>query len=232
MTLSKILKKVSLVITIAGITFVVFKIVYSISTLGNDVQPSTTMVVEYKQLFPQRYRDSLKNIWNYNSKNRSQISLFEIELQKKFDLTVYKLPTSSYFLIKNVSVIPTKDIGTSVILGVREIVNEGMLFEVTYGMKKPQDANSMYFKYNGRDLKTVIKNDSVFSFSVDFQYFSIIYNNSTNVDIDGATHKNIGRIPMDVMILRRNGSFYLLLLTQDNDSENLAPDLLYKLISN
>jgi len=79
-----------------------------------------------------------------------------------------------------------------------------------------------------------LKNDSVISYHLMCDNFSIRYGEKEPIDIFVARKEEaLGykrRIPMDLLFLKRDSAVYMLIMIPDDPNSAIAPDLLYNVI--
>jgi|GEM_PF-1752150 len=227
----KIRKLVNWFIVLIVCFFVVKKIVQVIISFNEDDFYSESLINEYKNLFPKNEKDKLTVVWNYNSKVRNQISLFDYGSDKKYSITVYKIPMDFKFSLKQIKVEKSKEEKMSS-GSIYNKINEGLLFEINYISGKPVEAKTIKFTYSGDTLRNIVENDSIKAYNLNFETFSIKYNNEKTVDIYGETSKFWNKsLAMNIIFLKRNDALYLLIMTINNNNDILPPDLLYNLIT-
>lgn len=212
--------------------FFVKAIVQIIISFNESDFYSEDLKQEYMNLFSESDQDSLSVVWNYNSKVRNQISLFNYGSQKKYCITIYKIPVVKNFSLNEINLKKTRKEKLST-GNIYTTINEGMLFELNYASGSPPQATNIHFSYSGDSLKNIVENDSMKSYFMNMESFSIRYNKESIVDIFGKTEEFWNkRIALNILFLKRNGSLYLLLMTANHNTDKLPYDLLYKLISN
>lgn len=210
--------------------FVVKAIVQIIISFNESDFYSEDLKKEYMNLFSENNQDSLSVVWNYNSKVRNQISLFDYGNQKKYCITVYKIPIAKDFSLNEINI--EKAHKETLSAGnIYTTINEGLLFELNYVSGSPPQAKSINFSYSGDSLEDIVENDSIKYYSLNAESFSIRYNKENVVDIFGKAEDFWNkRLALNVLFLKRNNSLYLLLMTVNHNTDILPSDLLYNLI--
>jgi len=193
---------------------------------------SKILPLEYLSLATKKYRDSMfVDIVHYSkAKGRNPVAL--VEFDKKYQLYIYKID-----LVKDTSlqkIFFTKAQPSEQEVGITYTFFENNLYDFMTESGTVPKVSAIYFYYDADSINTVIKNDSVISYNVSANDLSVRYAKEQTEDIFMVS-KNSGffglkPISIDILFFKRNGAVYLLTMCADDPNEEIAPDLLYKVI--
>ena len=217
------------------IFFLSYKIKFAFSgnkkALTEHLPSEYSLKKEDSNLISEKYRSSLKVNEVYRSKVRNPISL--VYFGQEYNLIIYKID-----LIKDISL---KFIFNTEIKSVDQstgytysIIGQNIYFNFKYKAGLIQPVSKIFLTLSGDSLQTVCENDSILSYHLLCNNFSIRYAEKGPIDIFvGGKDRSLWTttlIPMDLLLLKRNSAIYLLVMTPNNPKSNISHDLLYDVI--
>ena len=113
--------------------------------------------------------------------------------------------------------------------------NNNLFFNFSYLSGTPPAIFNIKVLMYGDSLTNTVKNDSIVSYHLECNNFSLNYSDDTPIDIFVEGRKkyfglNTERIPIDILFLKRNKMVYLLLMTPENANSYISPDLLPNIV--
>jgi hypothetical protein len=126
---------------------------------------------DYQELFLEDKRSQINSVYTDNSKVRTSVSNFKFN--NDYSLTIFKLPIQKdVSLIKVIKMSQGNAYFTKGIV-YSDVGQEGIVLKCRSGVQKK--LSTLYLKLNGDALKTIVKNDSVVSYALNFRNFSLSY---------------------------------------------------------
>lgn len=166
-------------------------------------------IKEYADLFDSNVQDKLKVQVTCTTRTRNPVTLYSFYTSK---IIVYKI--SSFFkkALNNIHIESSNEEDNSSGI-VYDIVQDNRI-EFKFKSGNPGDIDDVYMGYNAEGLKYLVKNDSSLNISFAMKNFYIKYGPDDKMDLfimfDKSKIQN--EIPVNVQLLKRNHSLYLLIL--------------------
>lgn len=183
---------------------------------------------EYLNLF--RNKKALKCISTITSKHRYLITEFT---DGQFDIQISKLDTMNSLQVSQVlnETFSTTEQSKNIYY-TDYLPNK--IVSINYRLGAKEKIDEVYFTLYGDNTRILKKDDTVAYYYSNFENFSIKYQKEGKIDIYGKAKGNSqgSKAPLEVMFLKRNNNFYLILLTNKIHSSNLDLYALYNLIYN
>jgi hypothetical protein len=224
-----------IIIGLCALGFVVFLVVNMFSEIDKGLAehlPSTyTLRAEDSNLILNRYRGKLKVDEVYHSSVRGPVSF--ISFDKGYKLIIYKIDLAIDSSLKTIFNTEIKSMDRSMGYSY-SIMENNIFFRFEHKAGPTRPVSKIYLTLTGDSLQSVVKNDSVISYHLLCDNFSIRYAENDPIDIFVVGKEKMLAtttvIPMDLLFLKRDGAIYLLIMTPNNPKSTIAPDLLYNVV--
>jgi hypothetical protein len=218
--------------SLAFFTWITIKVVnafHSNEEALEDLLPSTyIMNNEDSNLFSEKYKSSLKVI---EVRQTSERKITMLSVDSNFNLLILKLKLGADTLLTRFAKIAISDSKSGIGYTYHNIENLGYKFQFKSG--QVAIASKIYLTFFGDSIHNVIRNDSIINFRLLCGNISLRYGLNEPADIyitrEEENLKEFSLIPMDVLLLRRNGALYLMILTKQKNIY-IPPLALYNLI--
>jgi hypothetical protein len=157
-----------------------------------------------------------------------------MNFDNKYHLVNYRIPLTKDTSLSDILHINTES-AESTSMGVYTVINNNTFFYFKYRESSIDPASQIYLTLAGDSLQNVVKNDSIISYHILCDNFSIKYSKSEAVDIfvvgkDKAFGTTIV-IPMDLLFLKRDSAVYLIMMIPNDPRLTIQPDLLYNIVT-
>lgn len=227
---------VAIVLGICFLTFLgaaIFNLIVKVrqSSADNPVRTYSIKPGDF-DLVSNKYMSRLQGGVAYQSSNRNPVSFMPFD--KSYYLITYKIDltkNTSWSNILNVtfkSVEPTN-------MDVYTVISENAFYRFEYHDVLTKPVSKIYLTLSGDSLRTVVTNDSIVSYHLLCNNFSIKYNEKEAVDIFViGNEKAFGTttvIPMDLLFLKRDSVVYLMMMTPNDPKSVISSDLLYNVVT-
>ena len=216
--------------------WLVIKIINGISAVNNsmdDILPLTFILSrEDSSLIASSYRSKLQVAKVYHFKGNEPVSI--INFDNKYKLITYKINLITKNSLSDVISSENESVDRSTGYVYSIIENE---IPFRFQIKDPRGlpVSKIYVTLAGDSIKDVIKNDSIYSFHLLCDNFSIRYGPASPVDIFLiGQERGLGFttvIPLDLMFLKRNNAIFLLVMTPMDLKSGIRPELLYNIVA-
>lgn len=217
------------------IIWLIIKIVNGFSendkALNERLPSAYSIAKEDSNLIAKEYIEKMKLIEVYRSNVRNPIAL--ISFDTAYRLIMYKINLSKDASLKSIIRDQIKDVDRST-GKTYNIIDNNLFYRFQYQAGTTKPTSKVYLTLSGDSLKTVIKNDSIFSYHLLCKNFSIRYDENAPIDIFVEGQESFGMtsiIPMDIMLLKRNKIVYLLVMTPNKPTGVISPNLLLNILS-
>lgn len=235
--ITRIIIRISLGLCTLG--FIIFlgnriNIAFSQNRLGlNEQLPASySLSSEDSSLIAINYRRQIKVNQVYKSKLRNPVSL--VYFGKEYQLIIYKIDLFKDISLKNLFHIQIKSMDQSTGISYL-IVDHNLFFNFKYKAGLIPTVSKIFFTLSGDSLQTLSESDSMISYHLLCNNFSLRYSEQGPVDIFVAgKERGLGtttQISMDLLFLNRNHAVYLLIMTPKDSKSTIAPDLLYNIVT-
>lgn len=195
----------------------------------HPVLPSNVRPKDYDSLFTSQVTDKLKLIISYERKGKDTVSNFLYD--NKYHIQVYKLSNTYNHSLKDF-LKETYD-ANELQVGVIYYDNQRSFIKICDKMvvAKEDLPSKVFISLYGNSAHTIIKNDSVADYWLNFKNLSIKYNPNGPQELYAETYKNVaGTIPLEITFFRKSTNLYLI-FTSPKGTDNLPPKTLYSLLS-
>jgi len=216
-----------------GVGIFVIWLVYGIikiitTTNNNPTKVSEDTVAEYINLFPQSIKSQLITRCTYQSRGRSPISLINYG---KYGLTIYKVDTTVDILMDKVVLkLEESNEGSDIVYSKVREPNFKLLYKMDY--IKPK--GKIILALSGDSVLTTNKNDSLISYYMEFNNFSLRYENENIPDIYAETEEMFRlqnkTTSINLMLLKRNKVMYFLMLCPSKKEDKIEKNILYNIL--
>ena len=214
--------------------FLILKVLNGFKKIQNsfseDLPFTYSIPLEDSNLIARKYWSKMKVNKIAHSKERGPVSF--LSFNKEYHLITYRIDLIKDVMLKDIlhASIESVDRTTGTVYTVIDI-NDFCRFQYKASPAKP--VSKIFLTVAGDSLQNV-KNDSIESYHLLCDNFSIRYNENEPIDIFmvgqeialGATT----RIPMDLLFLKRNAAIYLLIMTPNDPKSVIASDLLFNIV--
>lgn len=184
-------------------------------------------------IFLDKYKSNLNHLMTYTSKVRPSTSVFNFN--EKYDVVVFKLPLSKRDRFNLSEIISLKLQKSNRSSGAYHVLNQRN-FKLANRYEKQPEILKIFLKFNGIKLKTIVSNDTVVSYSGNFEDFSLEYKLDGICDIyaekgsEGAIDPFKTDIPVNLLFYRKGNFIYFVILSTLDPNGNLKDDVLYNLV--
>jgi hypothetical protein len=226
--LIRIIQLVIFLLVVGYLSKIIYQFVTSF-TEGNKVSNKPNK--EYISLFSREYRNQIHAHNNYSSKVRYDISSFDFD--KKYSIVIFKLPLSSDFALNKTIVENNADLQDP-----KEDVylNVGQeKFDLKYKSGNPGLVSEIFVALEGGQFDTVIKNDSIASYSFSFNKLSLKYLPDQKADVYANSYNQDlikeNQIPANLLFLKKSKFVYVFIMASSNVKFPIDRSLIYQLIT-
>jgi hypothetical protein len=222
-------KRVILAVIIFGLViYITVGLIYPVIRDSKELLPSSNILPsDYLNLISEKYRDSIEVTETVNSKVRAPVSVFRVN---KFHIAVYKINLTSNEPITNTLHEEFRLIKQSDLTTYRH-VNISANCHLKYKAGGVDSISNIFLSLSGNSIRTLLSTDLIRAYHLDAEGVSIRYGQNARIDIVIETGVGVVSIPMELLLLKKNNTVFLLVLCPDDISKDF-PDLsLYNLIS-
>jgi hypothetical protein len=200
-------------------------------SIAQDLPPSYTLSSEDSTLINKKYINGLRVDEIFRRKGREPVSL--IHFENDYHLIINKIHLSKDMPLKNLIHIKNENVDRSS-LETYSVIYFNDFYKFQYHATASKPASEIYLTLAGDSLKTIAENDSIISYHLRCENFSIRYSAKEPIDIFvvGRDRPLGGTllIPMDLLFLKRRYALYLLILTPNNSMSKIEGNLLYNIV--
>jgi len=198
--------------------------------MANDLPFTFSIPSDDSTIISKKYWNKIKVGKIANEKGRNPVSMLRFD--KKYHLLIYRIDLTQNLELPDVlnNVNECVDRTTGIVYTVINL-NDFCRFE--YHASAATPASKIFLTLAGDSLQEV-KNDSAVSYHLICKNLSVRYSEEQPVDIymvgTELLFGNTTRIPMDLLLLKRNAAVYLLIMMPDNPKATIAADILYNMV--
>ncbi|MBS1522755.1 MAG: hypothetical protein JST50_17280 [Bacteroidetes bacterium] len=231
------MKKGVLILIVAiliGITLLISYFVRVANRVKND---SESDAITTSKVIPNDYMQLLGNIKSLSfeqtiiSKRRNPIAQFNY--RNKFRINVYRVNQFSDLKIGEITT--ETYLNNHISYGLNyNLVDELNQYEILCKSGFQDKVSKIYINLYGDDTRIISKNDTLAYYYSKAENFYIKYQPNSPQDFFGSIkEKSIGvKIPMEIMLIKRNKNIYLILLSANDAGIALKPGTLLTLLAN
>lgn len=185
---------------------------------------------EYARLISPKYKKLLTVHEVRRSKVRNPIAFTLFDQQ--YHLIMYKIDLLHDEVIGKILTTSHESVDRTTGVTYRVVANG--FFRFQHKVEKVSPVSKIMITLAGDSLKTTAANDSIISYHLNCDNFSIRYSEEEPIDIFlTGKEKALGRtiaIPLDVLFIKRNKALFLLLMIPKDPKASIAPDLLHNTV--
>jgi hypothetical protein len=214
---------VVIVTFILVVGFIFTKMIFAM--INEHMKSSNKVITEYNDLFTKEAQSKLKILATVETSTRNPVSNYEYD--EGFHLKVFKMNLANSDNLEKI--INEKNQHANRISDVVNPLVDKPFFEMSYRTGKPDSVSKLNFTFEGDAIQRIAKNDSLACYYLKIGTFAVGYNNDPDNDIWGSAADQ-GEIPISVLFLKKRRSLYLIFIHVDQGTQEMAPDILYKMI--
>lgn len=228
-----VVRAIAIVLGICFLGFAIFNLIMKVehSSADNPVHTYSIKPKDY-DLVNNKYVSGLQGGIAYQSSNRNPVTL--IPFGKSYSLISYKIDLIKGTSWSNVLDVTLKSVERTN-MEVYTVISENIFYRFEYHDAPTKSVSKVYLTLSGDSLRTVVTNDSIVSYHLLCNNFSIKYSENEAVDIFVVgNEKAFGAttvIPMDLLFLKRDNAVYLMIMTPNDPKSVISPELLYNLVT-
>jgi len=198
----------------------------------SGILPSTyTLLAEDSAIIFKAALGKIKVQEIYRSKERGPIS--HLVFDNKFRIAIYKIELNSTANMNDLLHVKEKNLDQS--LGVDYRVTGLSYFYLLYKGGKSKPISQVYLSIGGDSVSTVVKNDSLASYHLLCENLSFKYSPDeptdlyfeSRIDFEAVEYQ---KISLDILLLRKTGALYLLIMAPIDNTASIDPKLLYDIV--
>lgn len=201
------------------------------SSADNPIRKYSIKPEEFA-LASNKYMNRLDGGVVYQSGNRNPITF--ISFDKSYSLISYKIDLIKDAPLSRLLNVTFKS-AERTNMEVYTVIDESAFYRFEYRDASIKPVSKIYLTLSGDSLRTIVANDSIVSYHLLCNNFSIKYNEKEAVDIFViGNEKAFGAttiIPMDLLFLKRGSTVHLMIMTPNAHTSVIESDLLYNLVT-
>ncbi|NIG53327.1 hypothetical protein [Chitinophaga sp. Cy-1792] len=198
---------------------------------NNPMHISAVLSSDY-HLISDKYADKLSNGVSYQSHNRNPVFVFHFD--GKYRLVSYRIDLNSDSSLSKVLEVSNRSVYSSSFVIYNTFPN-ALFFTYKYRSVQGKPVAHIYMTLAGDSLQHIVKNDSIISDYLICKNMSIRYEAEEPFDIFVVGPDRLfgvtAKFPMDLLLLKKDSTLQLMILTPDDPETGIAPDLLYNIVT-
>ena len=221
------------IVTILCVVAIIGFVIYNNHIQNKLIESEKEMGIKYLDSIPKEYTELLKNpqdteaVSTINTQFRSPISYFLF--RKKYWVELYKIDNSFDISLENFLHESHND----------EMIREGEIYysfprvrtvHTSYKGGRPEHIKGIYFNLYGDTTKTIMKNDSIASYSSNLKNMFIKLTSDGPQDIY-AESKNGGHVPVEVTFFKKHHGLFMMIVTGKDKANPLHKEAFKHIIA-
>ncbi len=185
---------------------------------------------DYGELF--KKSNKLSFVKTFTSKTRNPISQFEYD--EKFRINIYRINISNNLYLNKL--INESHVNQHVTYNLTYyLLDRFNQFDIRYKSGRQEKVSGIYLNLFAGKTLTLLKNDSLAYYNSIIKNFSIKYQSNGPQDFFiGSSNEsaNFDEIPTEIMLQKKHGKLYLILMISEHEYTPLTPGTLLTLMNN
>jgi len=197
----------------------------------NDLPMTQVVTSEDSSLISRKYIDKVRAHENINSKVRAPVSFLYVD--DTYHLVIYKIGSTGVRSISDLLQIKEENSKRTDEV-VYTIIDFNGFSRFQWRPIPSRAVTKIHVTFGGDSLTRVAANDSIVSYYLLCQSFSIKFSEQGPVEVYMVGEdRPFGRVaisPSDILFLKRNDALYLMIMTPASADRNIPKDLLYNIV--